>query len=167
MARRALLWIFGWAALGCRGGSGLEELPIQAVTGPDQVVPQGVVARTPHFDMQVSSPTECERSGPNGAGRRVGVLVTLQARGALQVPANPYYALLVDAQNIVREPTLGGCAPELSSTLLEAPQLVRGWINFEVPRGAGDFLLAYGPPLTTGDREEVTFRLSPLRSARR
>ena len=161
MARRIPLWVFGWAVLGCRGGNGLEGLPVQAVTAPDQVVPHGVVARTPHFDMQVSAATECERSGPSGAGRRVGVLVTLQARSAVQVPANPYYALLVDAQSIAREPTLDGCSPALPSTLLQAPQLARGWINFEVPRGAGDFLLAYAPPLTTGEREEVTFRLSP------
>jgi hypothetical protein len=161
MARRALLWVFGWAALACHGNAGLEGLPIQTVTGPEQFTPQGVVARTPHFDMLVSAPAECERSGPSAGGRRVGVLITLQARSSVQVPANPYYALLVDGQSVAREPTLGGCAPALPSTLLEAPQLARGWINFEVPRGAGDFLLAYAPPLATGEHEEVTFRLSP------
>jgi len=29
----------------CRSSSGLQERPIQAVTGPDQVVPQGVLRR--------------------------------------------------------------------------------------------------------------------------
>jgi hypothetical protein len=134
---------------------------MQVVMGPDQIVPRGLVARTEHYDMQVSAPAECGLSGPGGGSRRLGVLVTLQARGSVQVPANPYYAQLIDAQNVVREPTLSGCTPALSSALLEAPRVASGWINFEVPRGTSDFLLAYAPPLTTGERPEVTFRLTP------
>lgn len=158
---QARLWYFGCVLFGCQPSTGLEGLPIQVVTGIDQIVPRGVVARTEHYDMQVSALTECERSGPSGGTRRVGVLVTLQARGAVQVPANPYYAQLIDAENLVREPTLSGCTPALFSALLEAPRVARGWINFEVPRAATDFLLAYAPPLTTGERPEVTFRLTP------
>jgi len=154
-------WYLGCALLGCRPSSGLEGLPIQVITGPDQLVPQGVVARTEHYDLQVSAPVECDASGPSGAARRVGVLVTLQARGPVQVPANPYYAQLIDAQNVTHDATLSGCTPALSSALLETSQLARGWVNFEVPRGAADFRLAYAPPLTTGQRLEVTFRLTP------
>jgi hypothetical protein len=87
--------------------------------------------------------------------------VTLQARGVLQVPANPYYARLIDGQNVAREATLTGCTPALASVLLEAPRVARGWINFEVPYGAADWLLAYAPALATGERPEVTFRLAP------
>jgi hypothetical protein len=158
---RARLWYVGCALLDCRPGTGLEGLPIQVVTGPDPVVLPGVVARTEHYDMQVSAPSECERSGPSGGARRVGVLVTLQARGAVQVPANPYYARLIDGQNVVREPTLSGCAPALAFALLETPGVARGWINFDVPRGATASLLSYAPPLTTGEHPEITFRLAP------
>ncbi len=111
--------------------------------------------------MQVSAPAECDGSGPSAGTRRLGVLVTLQARGAAQVPANPYYAQLIDAQNVAHEATLSGCTPALSPALLEGSQLARGWIIFEVPRGATDFLLAYAPLLATGQRPEVTFRLAP------
>jgi len=111
--------------------------------------------------MQVSAPAECERSGLGGGARRVGVLVTLQARGSLQVPANPYYARLIDGKDVVREATLSGCAPALAATLLETPQVARGWINFEVPLAETDFWLSFAPPLTTGARAEVTFRLAP------
>jgi hypothetical protein len=161
MSPRASPWYFGCALLACRASTGLEGLPIQVVSGAEQVVPPGVVARTEHYDMQVSAPAECEPSGASAGTRRVGVLVTVQARGTVQVPANPYYARLRDGQNVVREPTLSGCTPALASALLETPGVARGWINFEVPRGATDFLLAYAPLLTTGERPEVTFRLAP------
>jgi hypothetical protein len=78
----------------------------------------------------------------------------------VQVPANPYYAQLIDAQNVAHDATLSGCTPALPSALLESSQLARGWVNFEVPRGATEFRLAYAPPLTTGRRLEVTFRLA-------
>jgi len=149
-----------YAALGCRG-SELEGLPTQRVWGPDLIVPRGVVARSEHYDLQVSGPSECSTEPGAASDRRLGVLVTLQARGLEQVPANPYYALLVDGEDEVHEATLGGCTPALPVSLLEAGQSAHGWISFDVPRQRGNFSFSYAPLLANGDREETRFRLSP------
>jgi len=154
-------WLLACAALGCQGRSELEGLPTQLVWGPDQIVPRGVVARSEHYDLQVSALTECSEARGAEGGRRVGVLLTLQARGLMQVPANPYYALLVDGDDAVHEATLEGCAPALPVRLLDAGQSARGWVSFDVPRQRGNFSFSYAPLLASGEREETRFRLSP------
>jgi hypothetical protein len=131
------------------------------VWGPDQIVPKGVVARSEHYDLQVSALAECSDERGAEGGRRVGVLVTLQARGLAQVPANPYYALLVDGEDEVHEATLGGCTPALPIRLLEAGQSAHGWVSFDVPRQRANFSFSYAPLLASGEREETRFRLSP------
>ena len=153
-------WVLLCAALGCQG-SELEGLPTQHVWGPDPIVPRGVVARSEHYDLHVSALAECSAERGAANGRRVGVLVTVQARGIQQVPANPYYALLVDGEDEVHEATLGGCTPPLPVSLLEAGQSARGWISFDVPRQRSNFSFSYAPLLANGDREETRFRLSP------
>jgi len=121
-----------------------------------------VVARSEHYDLQVSTLAECSTGRGAEGGRRVGVLMTLQARGLLQVPANPYYALLVDGEGAVHEATLGAsCSPALPVRLLDAGQSARGWVSFDVPRPGGNFSFSYAPLLANGEREETRFRLSP------
>ncbi|HKO90733.1 MAG TPA: hypothetical protein VJU61_06265 [Polyangiaceae bacterium] len=124
-------------------------------------MPRGVVARSEHYEMQVSTLAECGSAPGAAGGRRVGVLVSLQARGRLQVPANPYYALLVDSENVAYEATLEGCTPALPVRLLDAGQSARGWVSFDVPRQRGNFSFSYAPLLASGEREETRFRLSP------
>ena len=137
-------------------------MPTQLVWGAEPVVPRGVVARSEHYDLQVSALSECSEGRGAEGGRRVGVLLTLQARGVLQVPANPYYALLVDGEGEVHEATLAaGCSPALPVSLLDAGQSARGWVSFDVPRQRGNFSFSYAPLLASGEREETRFRLSP------
>jgi hypothetical protein len=157
---RPQAWLLGWV-LGCPASTGLEGLPLQVVTQPEQSVPRGVVARSEHYDLLVSGLSDCTRPGFTGSGRRVGVLVTLQARTAVQVPANPYYALLIDTQHVVHEPTLGGCTPALPAALLQAPQTARGWIHFDLPRDSSGLSFVYAPPLLAGGRAETRFELQP------
>jgi len=153
-------WLIACAALGCRS-SELEGLPTQRVWGPEPLVPRGVVARSEHYALHVSALAECSAEPGVVNGRRVGVLVTLQASGLEQVPANPYYALLVDGEDDVHEATFGGCTPALPVRLLEAGQTAHGWVSFDVPRQPGNLRFSYAPPLANGEREETRFRLSP------
>jgi len=158
----ALYWALLAAALACRSHSELDGVPTQLVWGAEPVVSRGVVARTEHYELLVSALAECSTERGAEGGRRVGVLLTLQARGLLQVPANPYYALLVDDDREVHEATLGGgCTPALPVRLLDAGQSARGWVSFDVPRQRGNFSFSYAPLLASGEREETRFRLSP------
>jgi hypothetical protein len=75
------------------------------------------------------------------------VQVELEPTGDVQVPANPYYARLVDGLGNVYEATLGGCGVSLGPTLPERGQTARGWVVFELPRSARDFTFTYAPEL--------------------
>jgi hypothetical protein len=96
----------------------------------------------------------------NNALTRVGVEVRLHARGELQIPANPYYALLIDGKNIAYEATLGGCTPPLSPSLLAPGQSARGWISFDVPRDSQNWRLSYAPELIQAPDDELVFQLA-------
>jgi hypothetical protein len=85
----------------------------------------------------------------------------LTASGGVQVPANPYYALLIDRTNVVYEATLADCNGSLSPTLLEPGQTGQGWITFEIPKRSVGHALAYAPALTGAPREELVFDLGP------
>ena len=66
----------------------------------------------------------------------------------VQVPANPYYALLIDEEGRAYEATLGGCEPALPNRLLEHGESARGWLTFDVPENSRKLQLAYAPRLT-------------------
>jgi hypothetical protein len=84
----------------------------------------------------------------------------MHARGELQIPANPYYALLIDGKDIAHEATLGGCTPALSPSLLAPGQTAQGWISFDVPREGQNWRLSYAPELTTASEDELVFQLA-------
>lgn len=111
----------------------------------------GERAQGTHFEMRVSAPDDCSpphrRELPAGT-IRLGTDVTLWARGEVQIPANPYYALLVDPDGAVYEATLNGCEPPLPSSLLTRGQSTRGWLAFDVPEATRTFTLVYAPRLT-------------------
>jgi hypothetical protein len=118
--------------------------------------------RTPHFELRVSAPEDCTRAprdAPADPMRQVGVEVTLLPLGDVQVPANPYYARLIDSANNVYEATLGGCGPALAPSLPTRGQSARGYVVFEVPRNAGGFTFTYAPELLGAPDEEVAIPL--------
>lgn len=93
--------------------------------------------------------------------RRLSVEVTLKASGDVQVPANPYYALLVDTTKAVYEATLGDCNGSLSPTLLAPGQTAHGWLTFDVPKKSAGHELVYAPAVAGAPREELVFDLGP------
>ncbi len=117
----------------------------------------GVPIRTPHYVLRVSAPDDCSPPGHGrtAESRRLGIQVEIEPTGEVQVPANPYYARLVDGLGNVYEATLGGCGPPLAPTLPGRGQTARGWIVFEVPSGARDFTLSYAPPLVGAREAEI------------
>jgi hypothetical protein len=122
----------------------------------------GSLIRTPHYQMRSSALEECsppERDGPAGGTRRVGVEIWLEPTGTVQVPANPYYARLVDGQGDAYEATLGGCGPPLAPTLPVRGLPAQGWIVFDVPRAARAFVLVYAPELVGATKSELSIDL--------
>jgi hypothetical protein len=114
--------------------------------------------------MRVSIPEQCAvvpEDGLNADSRRFSVQVTLKASGDVQVPANPYYALLIDSTNAVYEATLGQCNGSLSPTLLEPGQTGQGWLTFDIPKRSTGHALVYAPTIMGAPRQELVFELGP------
>lgn len=122
----------------------------------------GEVARAAHFTMSFSATKECAVEShfmPREGMIKLGVEVTIQAHGSVQVPANPFYATLIDANNVVYESTLVGCEPALRASQLSDGKQASGWISFDVPAQARGLRLAYAPVLLGAGREELLFQL--------
>jgi hypothetical protein len=134
------------------------ELPSQR----ERTVRAGEIASTAHYTMSFSSTKECAMAGlfePREGFIKLGVEVTIQALGPVQVPANPFYATLIDTSNVVYESTLAGCQPALVASQLSEGKRASGWISFDVPAQARGLRLAYAPVLLGGGREEVLLQL--------
>lgn len=121
-------------------------------------------ARSAHFQLSVSNVEDCRNvadDAPADSTRRIGVELALEPVGDLQVPANPYYARLVDEHQQVFEATLGGCGVPLSPSLPRRGQVARGHIVFDVPRSSRRLTLLYMPELIGAPSEEVSIALGP------
>jgi hypothetical protein len=141
-------------------GSDASTVASTPASTPERT-PAGNLIRTDHYQVRSSALKECspERDGPLGGTRRVGVEVWLEPTGTVQVPANPYYARLVDGQGDAYEATLGGCGPPLAPTLPKPGLPAEGWIVFEVPRAARSFTLVYAPELVGATKSELAIDL--------
>jgi hypothetical protein len=118
--------------------------------------------RTPYYQIRASLPEECSPPQPalgSAATRRLGIELSLEPTSDVQVPADPYYARLVDAERNVYEATLGGCGPALAPTLPARGQTARGWIVFELPRAARATTLLYAPELVGASKTELAIEL--------
>jgi uncharacterized protein DUF4352 len=156
------MWCVVCLALGCEGpaSSGAEQ---GTNAEPGALIPAGTPGRTPHFEMQVSVLDSCPAPAdapPDKGQKRVGVKVSLSARAELQVPANAYYAYLIDADNVMYEATLAGCEPALAPSLLEPGETANGWLSFDIPKQTKNPKLSYAPRLLTPHPEQLTFRLT-------
>jgi hypothetical protein len=134
----------------------------QPLTAPGTRVPPGSLGRALHYGLRVLGVQQCR---PEPGGRtdvdRLGVEVAIEATAGLQVPANPYYALLVDVNNQIHEATLGGCPSELVAVVLQPGESTRGSFTFELPRQTQAAALLYAPALASGEREELSLALAP------
>jgi hypothetical protein len=87
------------------------------------------------------------------------VEVFLEGRTSLEVPANPFYAMLIGPSGERYESTLAGCKPALRATQLEQGERAEGFVSFVVPQGAGTYKLHYRPAIIGVTDEEARFDL--------
>jgi hypothetical protein len=161
MVKDAIAWgiLAAWA-VGCRAEDRAADLSDPAAPGAGR---PGMTVRATHYSIVASELKDCpptENGSANVDRRRVGVEIRLERTGHVQVPANPYYAKLVDGEGNVHEATLGGCGAALAPTLPSRGRAARGWIVFEVPPTARDFTLTYTPELVRAPIEEVVIQLT-------
>lgn len=143
----------------CRSAAGSGDPPASSEPGGARA---GALLRTPHYHLVASFPEDCAPPSPalaSVATRRVGVELSVEPTGDVQVPANPYYARLVDAEQNVYEATLGGCGAPLAPALPQPGQAARGWVVFELPRAARPVTLLYAPELLGRTKTELAIDL--------
>jgi hypothetical protein len=162
LVKAAIVWgILAASAVSCRAEDrSLEDLSEPAAPGAGR---PGMTVRATHYSIVASELKDCppgEHHSRGGDRRRVGVEIWLEPTGSIQVPANPYYAKLIDGEGNVHEATLGGCGTPLGPTLPARGRPARGWIVFDVPRAARDFTLVYTPELVRAPIEEVIIVLT-------
>lgn len=93
---------------------------------------------------------------------RLGVEVEIRGKSTKQpVPANPFYARLVDPEGKAYRPVFGGCEPDLRHEPLEAEDTVRAFVTFEIPEAAGRMRLRYEPQLKAPEALEFDLGSSP------
>lgn len=161
--RITFLLALALACDGSTGNHGLNDEPSSSQQHAGPIAP-GTWGRATHFQMRVSIPEQCAQlfDGELGAHwRRISVEVALKASGGVQVPGNPYYALLVDRSDTVYEATLGKCNDSLTPSLLQPGQAAHGWLTFDVPLKSAGHRLVYAPALIGAPREELVFELGP------
>lgn len=154
------LVLFGCACRAAPPSSGEQGSSLEPATAPRA----GQLIRTEHFQLRASLPKSCAPLRPalgSRATRRVGVELSLEPTSDVQVPANPYYARLVDAERNVYEATLGGCGPPLAPALPARGQPARGWVVFELPQAARPVALLYAPELVRAVKTELAVELQP------
>lgn len=168
LPRRALQasLALAFAATGCRTADSDNRVVASSsasaeIVGLDtRVHPIGEVGRTRDYSMSVESSKECPLDPPFAPKRgnvKVGVEVAIQGESEREVPINAFYATLVDARGDSFSATLAGCDPALPSVRLTAGKSARGFITFEVPKGAEKFELHYAPLVIGPGTEELKF----------
>lgn len=124
----------------------------------------GEEAKTPYFRMRVLNSKPCAvepQLEPAPGVRKVSVEVELVATGKVDIPSNPFYALLVDKDGRQFESTLAGCSPLLEAIRLGPGQSARGWITFDVPESSIPHALVYQPAVIGITAPKVELLLSP------
>lgn len=161
-----MAWVLAGFLCGCPHSDPPVAEGGTAGAAPESTQPEraraGSLIRSAHYQLRASTLQECSppaRGGAVGATRRVGVEIWLEPTGTVQVPANPYYARLVDGQGDAYEATLGGCGTPLAPTLPVRGQPAKGWIVFDVPRAARAFTLVYAPELVGATQSELVIDL--------
>lgn len=125
-----------------------EAQPAALVTAGLAPVRFGDLAKTPYFEVRALNwkpcAVEAHLSPPAGL-RKVAVEIELRAVGRLDVPSNPFYALLTDRDGKQFESTLAGCPPILPAARLATGETARGWITFDIPEVSVPHALVYQP----------------------
>lgn len=140
------------SATGCNAPSSTANAPAPGDgTSPlAQRVAAGQLASNEYFAVRVLNTKVCtmaaHRTPPAGI-KKFAVELELQALGAAQVPANPFYATLVDDKAQRFESTALGCQPMLAAPALNNGASARGWVTFDMPESSLAQAVTYQPAL--------------------
>jgi hypothetical protein len=89
---------------------------------------------------------------PESGNIFVGVEIIIESAADTGVSVNPYFCTLTDGDARSYNPSFVGNDPLLSSQNdLPKGEKMRGWVTFEVPETAKDFLFLYEPISFTDD----------------
>lgn len=123
----------------------------------------GELGIAPDYSMSVDSDKECPLEPPFASKRgfvKVGFEVSVEGTSAREVPVNPFYATLYDGTGESYTSTLAGCEPGLPSVRVTSGKKARGFVTFEIPRGARKLELRYTPVVIGRTSEELRFAIN-------
>jgi hypothetical protein len=136
-------------------------------TGPDAAARDGYhrigeQAQADDYAMVVRAVSRCKvapHHQPPVGHEKLGVEVEIRGSTTREVPVNPFYAELVDDQQVTRYISFGGCQPELPSVRIRKGDVAQGWISYEVPSNAHGLKLHYRPYVVGTGRQTLHFDL--------
>jgi hypothetical protein len=113
-------------------------------------VGMGRRASNAYFSLRALNSKVCTLAphlAPPPGIKRLSIELELTAVGDTEVPANPFYATLVDDKAQRFESTALGCSPILGGSPLANGASTRGWVTFDVPESSVGQAVAYQPAL--------------------
>jgi hypothetical protein len=131
--------------------------------GEPRAHPIGELAIAPDYSMSMESDKECPLDSPFATKRgfvKMGIELSVEGTSSSEVPVNPFYATLYDASGDMFANTLAGCEPGLPSVRVTSGVKARGFVTFEIPRGARKLELKYAPIIIGRGPEEVRFAVA-------
>jgi len=148
------------ASLGCNGTK--RQSDSDQRQAEQRSVAMGQEAANAYFTVRVLNTKVCT-AGPRWPSppglKKISVELELQARSATEVPANPFYATLIDDKGRRFESTMAGCSPVLEGTTLSNGAIARGWVTFDVPESAIGQTVLYQPALVGIQPEQAELQL--------
>ena len=160
----ATLAALGPCAAACQDEQAKDPIPVSAqIVGTEQPPHEiGQTASNGVFQLRVLGVQACNVEAhfepPTGI-RKLGIHVEIQALSEAEVPINPFYAMVVDAEGRRFEPTLAGCQPVLEARRVTEGQTARGWVSFDVPEDLRGGRFQYAPVVMGVGKKELEFAL--------
>jgi hypothetical protein len=164
MKKSRLLFIFaiGIALLGLACSSSataetsIKTAALDATTAPTAEPPKANIGKVgdtitqgDYIITMVSAETATSYGDYTKAGdgkKYVAVEIIVESGADTGVSVNPFYCKLADGDAYSYTMTIGGHDPSLSSQNdLAKGEKMRGWVTFEVPETARDFIFSYEP----------------------
>ncbi len=150
----------------CVGCSRSKDAPSAAsrepapATRPGARLAVGETANTGDYRLTLKAVSRCAPPAHFAATTksvRLGVLVTLVNASSGNLPLNPFYGHLEDAEGGRYALALAGCEPPLTARLLQPGEEAEGWLSFDVPVGSSALDFVYSPLTLRGDSPESRF----------
>jgi hypothetical protein len=136
----------------------------QVVGATDSVYQVGQRATNGVFELTVKGVKTCgvePHFQPPLGVQKLGVEIELRGLTDAQVPANPFYALIVDAGGQRFEASLSGCKPVLAARRLQHGESITGWVSFDVPESLESARFRYEPVVIGAGNPSLTFEIDP------